>query len=429
MEKRFTAKNGINVYGYKNPALHGFFISLFLRGGSMYEDDGECGITHFLEHILVRNVNKLYDMKLYSILDRHGIEFNASTYAEMVQFYLSGEKGAFGEAADAAVRLLSPISLTRAEIDSERRRIKAEIRENDDKNSMSSFAMGEIYKDTTLKNPITGTNRTVDRISARRLEEYRKRVFTRDNVFFYVTGNYDDEEFMSFVSEIGKAKLSEPCEPRRENIAPVPGDFGARGGRVFVKNGDYTMVRFNFDLDMARLSSPLVDLIYDNLFAGYNSPFFIKMSEEEGLFYDISGSTERYRNIGTLYFSFEVKERDIYEAVERSVALLNSFKDALLSEDDCMKAGYTRNAPLLFDDAREMNFTLAYDSHIMRLSYETIEARRAEYERITPEDIRQGARVIFTPENLVLTVKGNKKKIDAARLSDICAALSATKEK
>ena len=390
----------------------------------MYESDGECGITHFLEHILVRNVNKIYQMGLYSMLDRYGLEFNASTYAEMVQFYLSGASPSFSKAADAATKLLSPIVLSRDEVAAERRRIKAEIRENDDKNSMSSFAMSEVYSDTSLKNSITGTNKSVDRISVSRLEEYRRRVFTRDNLFFYVTGNYDDSDLRSFAQMVGEVDIAEPSGEPRDNIAPIPQNFGKRGGRVAVKNSDYTMVRFNFDLDMTRLSSPIIDLVYDNLFAGYNSPFFIKMSEEQGLFYDISGSTERYRNIGTLYFSFEVKEKDVYDAVSSAVDILNSFKKNGVSESECMKAGYTENAPLLYDDAREMNFTLAYDSHIMKLAYKDIEERRRAYEAVTPEQIRLGAREIFTPENLVLTVKGNKKKIDQERLGDICRMLS-----
>ena len=147
------------------------------------------------------------------------------------------------------------------------------------------------------------------------------------------------------------------------------------------------------------------------------------MSEERGLFYDISGSTERYRNIGTLYFSFEVRERDIYDAVKCSIEILKSFKENLLPSESCMKAGYTDNAGLLLDDPRELNFTFAYDCEIMGLDYSDIEERRRAYENITPEKILLGAKEIFTPENLVLTVKGNKKKIDADRLRKICLEL------
>ena len=423
MNKILTAKNGIKIRAYKNPAVHGFFISLFFKGGSMYESEEDTGITHFLEHILVRNVNKLYKMKLYEILDRYGLEFNASTYAEMVQFYLSGATQNFKHAADATATLLSPIVLSKTEIDAERRRIKAEIRENDDKNSMSSFAMGEVFSGTSLKNSITGTNKSVDKISARRLENYRKNEFTKDNLFFFVTGNFTDLDLEYLQDAVGKYNLSMPADEKKENAAPVPHNFADRGARVAVKNGDYTLVRFNFDVDMSKVSSPAVDLIYDNLFAGYNAPFFIKMSEERGLFYDISGSTERYRNIGTLYFSFEVRERDIYDAVKCSVEILRGFKEKLLPPENCMKAGYTDNAGLLFDDARELNFTFAYDTEIMGIDYASIEERRLAYEKITPEDIRLGACEIFKPENLVLSVKGNKKKIDADRLHAICLEL------
>ena len=423
MKKILTAENGIKIYGYRNQSLHGFFISLFFRGGSMYEREEDMGITHFLEHVLVRNVNRLYDLRLYEILDRHGLEFNASTYAEMVQFYLSGATENFRYGAEAAARLLAPIILSKTEIDAERRRIKAEIRENDDKNSMSTFAMGEIFGGTTLRNSITGTNKSVDKITARRLENYRKKEFTKDNLFFFVTGNYSDLDLEYLSDIIGRYSICEPSGELRDNVAPVPSDFGERGARVAVKSGDYTAVRFNFDIDMNKVPSAALDLIYDNLFAGYNSPFFIKMSEERGLFYDITGSTERYRNIGTLYFSFEVKEKDIYEAVKCSVEILRTFKESQLRDGSCMKAGYTDNAGLLFDDARELNFTFAYDTEIMGLGYEDVNERRKVYEKITPEDIRLGASEIFSPDNLILTVKGNKKKIDSERLREICLAL------
>ena len=60
MEKRYVTENGVEIFGYENPSLHGFFISLFLRAGSMYEAERDSGITHFLEHVAIRNVNKLY---------------------------------------------------------------------------------------------------------------------------------------------------------------------------------------------------------------------------------------------------------------------------------------------------------------------------------------------------------------------------------
>ena len=424
MEKSYITKNGIEIYGYKNPNLHGFFISLFLRAGSMYESERDNGITHFLEHVAIRNINKLMGGELYSLLDKRGVEFNASTYAEMVQFYVSGAKENFGTASDIIASLFEPIALSRSEIDTERRRIKAEIREADDKNSLAGFTSGIVFEGTSLATSILGTNKSVDGIGRTRLEEYRKKIFGSENLFIYVTGNFDDGDIDELIERISRVSENDgnTCGIR-DNTAPVPHNFGKRGAAVHIKGADFTMIRFTFDIDMKRVKSPALDLIYDMLLSGYNSPFFIEMSEERGLFYDISGATERYRNIGTLHFSYELKEKDIYDAVSLCVKILNDFKNKLFSEDECMKGSYTDNAYLLYDDARELGFTFAYDNHIMNEGYASIEERKAAYAAVTPLEIRDCAREIFRTDNLTVTVKGNKKKIDTEKIKNILHSL------
>ena len=88
-----------------------------------------------------------------------------------------------------------------------------------------------------------------------------------------------------------------------------------------------------------------------------------------------------------------------------------------------MKAAYVDNAYMLLDDLRDFNFTFAYDNHIMSVGYSSVEERRRLYESVTPEEIRRVACKIFTPDNLTLSVKGNKKKIDADRLREIIKEL------
>ena len=84
-EKRLTA-SGIPVYAYRNPALHGFCLSLYVRAGSAYEDVEQSGETHFIEHMVFRNINRRMNGGLYPLLDRCGLSFNAETYKEFVQF-------------------------------------------------------------------------------------------------------------------------------------------------------------------------------------------------------------------------------------------------------------------------------------------------------------------------------------------------------
>lgn len=420
-EKKYTAKNGIPIYVYENPASHGFFISLFLKSGAMYEAECESGITHFLEHVAIRNVNHRMNGELYPLLDKHGIEFNASTYSEMVQFYLTGARSKFRIGADVIGRLFDEISLPPSEIDKERDRIRAEIRESGERTSLASFTLDKVFSGTSLSGSITGSAGSVSRITRKKLEDYRRRVFTKENLFIYVTGSVTGDDIKYLSDTVGTCEVFSGED--HNNVAPVPLLFGKRDAGVYLKNADFTKVRFTFDLDMLKLSLPVVDILYDTMLGGYNSSFFVELSEKRGLFYDLSGATERYKNIGTLSFSYELRESKIEQAVSETVRLLKSLKERELPEDSCMKAGYVDNAYLLYDDIRELNFTLAYDNHVMDSGYSKIEDRLSAYSRVTPKDVMNASRIIFTPDNLTVTLKGNKNKINTSDIRRIVKTL------
>ncbi len=419
-EKEYVSENGIRVYAFENPAQHGFYLSLFVRAGSIYENENESGITHFLEHIAIRNVHHLMGEGLYRELDRCGLEFNAATYNEMVHFYVSGAVEHFFKAAEILCRVFSRISLPKSEIDLERMRIKAEIREGDEKNSLSAFTMASIYPDSPLKNPIVGTLRSVSSINGRRLEAYRESIFTKENLFFYATGAVGEGEIASLLGILAAYDL--PEGKKRESAPRLPAAFLQRGGAVFVKNADFTMLRFNFDIDMARVRSCELDLLYDLLLSGYGARFFVEMSEKRGLFYDISGGIDRYKNAGLFYFSFEIKEKDVEEAISVVLQILRDLKTNVCKTEDLIKAPYVDNAFLLYDDTREMNFTFAYDAHILELPYRTLSDRVEAYREISGARMREVARAVFDLDNLTLTVKGSRKKLDPVVLASYLRA-------
>ncbi len=414
-EREYVSENGVRIFSFENLAQHGFYLSLFVRAGSIYETESESGITHFLEHALIRNVHHLMGEGLYAELDRYGLEFNASTYNEMVHFYVSGARAHFARGAEILCRVFSEISLPKSEIDLERLRIKAEIREGDEKNSLAAFTLNAIYPDSPLKNPIVGTLRSVSSVTGRRLEAYRKSIFTKENLFFYATGAVGEREIASLMEALRGYEL--PCGEKKESLPRLPEAFGRRDGAVFLKSADFTMLRFNFDVDMTRVKSAELDLLYDLLLSGYGARFFVEMSEKRGLFYDISGGIDRYKNAGLFYFSFEIKEKDVRESIEVVLQILNDLKTNVCKTEDLIKAPYVDNAFLLYDDARELNFTFAYDAHVLELPYRELSDRVAAYRAVTGDRIREVAKEIFSLDNLTLTVKGSKKKLDPVALS------------
>lgn len=419
MEKENVRKtrSGTKIVSYKNANLHGVHISLYVKAGCMYETAEENGITHFLEHVLYRNVNALMGGKLYSTLDRCALELGAATYNEMMHFNISGEAGSFSIMSDIIAKVLSPIIISKEEFRAELGRIKAEIRESDDRTSLSSFVGSISYEGTPLSRTILGTIGVISGITRKKLETYRKKIFSSDNIFFYVTGNFGDAELDYLASLIDSHSLT--GVGKYDNIAAVPEKFGKRDKHVHIKNADFTMVRFSFDMDMSRIGRGEDDLLYDILLGANSSRFYIEMSEKRGMFYDISGSVEKYRNIGTFAFTYEVRAGSVYDAIKLTFAILDEMKNNVLPEEDIMKAGYKNSAPLLLDDRGELAYTMAYENHILDYGCTSVAERANMYASITPERIREAARTLFRLENLVLGIKGNKRKINQNRIQEI----------
>ncbi|MBQ5821568.1 MAG: insulinase family protein, partial [Clostridia bacterium] len=155
MEEVFSTAS-LPVYAYRNAALHGFCLSLYVRAGSMYESAEENGVSHCLEHMVFRNVNRSMNGGLYQFLDRCGLSFNAVTYKELVQFYIVGATEHFDDAVTVFSHIFDPMDLPRSEIEPEIRRIKSEIREADEFTCLDYFADGCVWEDTSLARSILG---------------------------------------------------------------------------------------------------------------------------------------------------------------------------------------------------------------------------------------------------------------------------------
>ncbi len=416
-----VSDNGIPVYFYENRALHGFCISLFVRAGAIYETEENEGTAHFLEHAAIRNLNVRHGGTLYEALDRLGMELNASTYREMILFSVSGSSGAFAEGASVIAELLSPLSLSKDDVDTERARIKAEIRESNEKDTLAYFSAKTLFAGTPLAHSVLGSNRSVDAVTARKLEAYRRFAMSEGNVFFVVTGNVSAEDAAILTAAISEKNIC--AGTRREARVKKPVTFGNRGGAVYVRNADYTVLRFQFDMDMEKLSVPATDMLYDVLFTGNSSLFFTELSEKRGLCYDITGSIDRYINIGSFSFTVEVKSRDAEEVIRRTVDLLCSVKRSLLSTEKMPYAPYVENAGLLADDMAETGFTFGYECRILGCPYRSLSDRSRAYAGVTPEDLKNAAKTIFTKANCSLFVKGDKKRLDPEKLSFLLAAL------
>jgi len=422
MEEKLLTASGIPVYAYPNPALHGFCLSLYVRAGSMYETEAQSGETHLIEHMVFRNINQRMNGGLYPLLDRCGLSFNAETYKEFVQFFIVGAKEHFADAVTVFSHFFDPMILPRDQIDPERMRVKSEIRESDEGTSLDYFSDHIVWKDTSLERSILGRASTLDRMGTNYLQDAARRIFSRNNLFFYVTGAVSDADLKVFCS-----RMDTPVEetvPFRNNDAPLPENFTHRPREIFLKNSDETVVRFSFDFDAARYTNAELMLLYDILFYGECGKIYRELSDKTGLIYSFDPCLERYRNGGVLHLKYEVRPGDLYRSVELVCQILNGLKQGLTDELDYVRPLYLDNGGLLFDSAEEFNWNRAYEVQILGCPYPDHASRARAFASVTPERISAVAADIFHPSHLTFAMKGKKRQVDSEKLLRILEKLT-----
>ena len=230
MENKILTANGIEIFSYPNRHTHSFCLSLYIRAGALYESDEENGITHFLEHILFRNIDHRMDGQLYRQLDQLGLFFNGATYKEFIQLYIIGAPRHFSEAADILLKAFEPLTLPADQIRTEQQRVKAEIREAGDFKTLDYFAGTLCWKDTSLRNTILGTKGNVSTFSRRKLAAYHSQAFCPENLFFYVTGCVSEADLSGLAEQVSRlGPLSKGV--RRGFVIMVPQN-GVWGGLI-----------------------------------------------------------------------------------------------------------------------------------------------------------------------------------------------------
>lgn len=424
MEQRHIVSNGIRVYSYCQPNLHSFCIGLYVKAGALYEQPGENGITHFLEHVLFRNLGGMPQRELYERLEGIGAYFNACTYKEFVQFYITAAPRHFNECAEIIAMLLAPLSVTARDVSIERKRVQSEIREEDYRSTLDFAAARETWQGSTLANPILGTITGIQRMGLAQLTRAKDTIFTADNLCFYVTGSYTQENIQYLYKQVEKHAVPQGMGLRR-NIVAVPKSFQKRDCNLTIKNTkDMPSIYFSFDVEFCRYTMAEVHLLFDILFKGNLCRFQMQLSEESALIYSFDSVLDQYSNIGVINVEYAVARSSIYRALGITVELFRSMKTSIGRADISYHLPrYGDNYDMLLDDPERLNWDMAFDNFILERGYRSIEEIKALFKTVTPERLMQIAGEIFRPDNLIVLIKAPKSKCREERVREILSAI------
>jgi predicted Zn-dependent peptidase len=396
-----------------------------VKTGSLYEGSNP-GISHFLEHLHFRKLGGKTQKQLYYEIESLGAYFGACTYKEYMQFYLTASPNYFSALAGIASDLLGSLEADEKDFSAERKLVMSEFRENNPNNDIDDVSNQIIWQGTNLQNPILGSISSVKKLTLQMLQNEKEQAFTRHNMFFYVTGRFNDSDIAVLLKEIERHDLSGRIGPQNNDIAQSPANFAQRAAFAKISQRKFYMneVKISFDVDFAKVNRP--DLIYlDNILTnGLCSLLRTELIEKRGLIYDISSVIEQYRNIGTYYFTFTVAKSGFFEALKNFVAVIKTVKKDISEADmKTTRVFKTDNQIQLLDDPEGLNWSFAYVNHILDNTYHDISELAGVYRQITRQQLLETANEVFLANNAMLVSIGTKKGLSETRCREMLSEI------
>ena len=404
--------SNIKLYSHINNNAHQFCIGIYIKAGCLYEPDEINGITHLFEHIVFRNIKSKFSRDFYETLTEKGLYFDASTYKEFLCFSISGLPMGMPLALEILYYLFDDISISREEFETEKKRVKAEIREGAEKNTLAYLANKEVWNGTSLANTILGSCKTIDSISIKKLNDYKNTVFNKENVFVYLTGNINSEQYKTIENTVSRINISQ-SNLINDNNTKHPLNFYNRNLTVVKKNAPYFRIKICFDVNNSICSEEVRDILYSILFEEENALVFQEISENNPYVYSYNSTFEQYSNISVLDLEYEVSKKNFENSLTAIIKVFNRIKSGDFNFEINLQKLLTK-WELMQDNICDLNWCLAYENHILCNNIINYNKNKfGRFENLTKKQVVESAKNIFKTSNLTLALKGNKTYLDS----------------
>lgn len=331
-ENTIILPNGIKLVTIKKDTMLAS-INIGIKIGSIYEDENQRGICHFIEHMLFKGTKSRNNEKLNEELESLGGEYNAYTDYTSTVYSIS----CLGEEIEKATELLGDMivnsTFDKDELQREKGVILAEIRSSkDDLEELSFKRVYELgFNKSPLKYDIAGTERTVSSFSSEDLKDFYKKYYTPDNMILVMVSSFSHEQMKNIVMKNFK-KWKGVCEPKKEMLKEKNLPLIKTTHKSYIEQSTITYL-YSL-IDIKKEDELPLKILNHKLGDSANSILFRELREKKGLAYDIYSNVDLGKNVNIMNIFTSVGEDCIEESKEIIDKCIKDIKEKKIKFDE-----------------------------------------------------------------------------------------------
>lgn len=404
-EKRLN--NGLKIVEYPIDNAQSIEIGLYIKAGARYENKGDNGITHLLEHMHFRQLGNMKQKEIYEYAEKMGSTLRGTTYKEMLCFNIKVRPKYLKKSLNLFEKIITTYEWTEEQLKSEKKVVISEIREKEDNNENQKIIDRVIWNKHPLSNSILGNASNIKRITLQKLVQYKKKIFCKDNMLLVITGAINEEEIIWINKKFEAIAINE-CLQKINSNNMNDGQFKRKHNYLMKNYPEWNLINMQliFDVDLKQIKEN--ELLFFNSIVGGGDGSYLQQEirDKRGMVYDIYSYGEIFSDKAVWSIVYSIEKDQLYLSLNVIVKMLKMLK-TVISQEDIEKnmPFFTENLWYWTEETKELNFQLGNDFIKNKIGL-TINERIKENEKINYERMQKVAEIILKNKNMSLIAMG-----------------------
>ncbi len=403
-------ENGIRIISEKISRVRSISLGVWINVGSKDEKSSQCGVSHFIEHMLFKGTKTRSARDIAVSLESLGGALNAFTGREQTCYYAR----ILDEHLPAAIDVLSDILMnslvTQVDFKKERKVILEELKDLEDTPSdlVHDILMQTIWPNQALGQPISGTQKSISKLTRRQLLDHKRKNYSNPNVVISASGNLEHRDLVEMVREYFEfsawyeGDLGKPNLPRaaNSNSSVVERDCAQTHICLAIPSYPYITER--------RYAS----LILNNILGGgMSSRLFQTIRENLGLAYSIYSFVDFFKDTGVFGVCLATNKNQIMPAIHAVLEQIKNLKTKRLSAQELEQAKNQLKGNLMLNlesTSNQMNRLARNELYLKR--HMGLDQTLSAIDRVKTSDVYSIAKELFDRKKFCLAILGPTDK-------------------
>lgn len=398
---------GVRVVMEKIDYVQSASFGVWVRAGAVNETEKNAGVSHFIEHMMFKGTEKRNARAIAEDIDRIGGQMNAFTGKEATCYYVKTIGANLYKGAEVILDMLTNSVFDKIEMGKERKVICEEIKMIEDQpDDLAHDTVTEmLFRGTPLGKSIIGTPTSLKNISRNVLVKYKEEQYARDSIVVSVAGNFDEDEFCTFLAD----KFDSMAESKQAPIFETK-EYD-RSFKVMVKDIQQSHIC------LATKAVPLGDRriyalqVLNNIMGGsMSSRLFQNIREEKGLAYSVYSLTSSFSTDGYYLIYAGVahdKIKDALAGIREELAILR--KDGVTMDELSMSKEQLKSSFIFGQENVASRMFANGKNVILQDKIYSPEEITAQIDRISLQDIEEVKSLICDPQLYTAVAVTNKR--------------------